>query len=229
MATPVTTRWSLIARAAGADVAHSSAALAELCALWRPAVQTFLRRKSGTTQAEDLTQSFFLHFIEHSVSARAEPTRGRFRHFLYSVLQRWWIDQQRAAAAQKRGSGSYAVDCDHLELFDAGESPEAAFDRAWASCMLREGLRRLRSEADRNGRLPLFEAAAPFLLEEPEPGDYARAAASVAMQTNTFAVAVGRLRKRLQAVIREMVSDTTMDEREAAAELRHLRAALRNG
>jgi hypothetical protein len=48
------------------------------------------------------------------------------------------------------------------------------------------------------------------------------------MLPNTFAVAVGRLRKRLQALIREMVADTACDPHEAAAELRHLRGALRD-
>ncbi len=93
--------------------------------------------------------------------------------------------------------------------------------------MLCEGVRRTREEADRNGRLALFDAAAPFLLEDPDAGDYAKAAASVTMLPNTFAVAVSRLRKRLQIVIRQMVADTVLGEGETAAELRHLRAALR--
>lgn len=229
MSSPATTRWSLIARAANTDSEHSSVALAELCAVWRPAVLGFLRRKSGSMQADDLTQDFFLHFIEQSLSRKAESARGRFRSFLYSALQRWWIDQQRAASAQKRGGALQPVDWDQLVEPASGDSPEAAFDHAWAACMLGEGLRRLRSEADRNGRLPLFDAASEYLLEEAESGDYSRAAASVGMQPNTFAVAVSRLRKRLRAVIQGMVADTTVDKREAADELRHLRAALRGG
>lgn len=229
MRQPETTRWSLVARAADPANAHSATALAELCALWRPAVLAFLRRKTDAAQAEDLTQGFFLHFIESGLSAKADPARGRFRSFLYQGLRRWCIDQERARRAEKRGGRSSATDADMLDLFDPSDQPETAFDREWAACMLREGLRRLRYEADRNGRMALFDAAAPFLIEEPEPGDYAGAAASVGMLSNTFAVAVGRLRKRLQAVIREMVADTACDALQAADELRHLRTALRGG
>jgi len=226
MAQPATTRWSLVAKAANAADAGGTAALAELCTLWRPAVLSFLRRCSDPQTAEDLTQGFLLHFIETGMAGKADPERGRFRSFLYASLKRWCIDQERALTAGKRGGGQTAIDWEELNLFDPADAPDRAFDRAWASCMLREGMRRLRHDAVCNGRLVLFEAALPFLLEEPDPGDYARASAAVSMQPNTFAAAVSRLRKRLQAIIQSMVADTATSPGEAAAELRHLRAAL---
>lgn len=227
MAQPATTRWSLIAQAADIGEAGSAAALAELCALWRPAVLGFLRRRVDESTAEDLTQGFFLHFIESEMAGKADPQRGRFRSFLYASLKRWCIDQERTLHTERRGGGQTMLDWEALNLFDPAAAPDQAFDRAWAGCMLREAMRRLRYEADCNGRMVLFEAAAPFLLEEPDPGDYARAAATVSMLPNTFAVAVGRLRKRLQKIIQDMVADTATSDAEATAELRHLRAALR--
>ena len=220
-----TTRWSLIARAAKRD--GSAQALAELCALWRPAILAFLRHKTDSNQAEDLTQGFFLHFIESGLSARADPERGRFRSFLYSALQRWLIDQQRAQRSAKRGGGAVLLEQEGLGLNSTDPAPDALFDREWAACLLREGLRRLRDEADQNGRAALYRAALPFLLEDPDPGDYAEASRSLDMAPNTFAVAVSRLRKRLQAQVKQLVLDTSLDESEAAIELRHLRASLR--
>ncbi len=225
---PETTRWSLVALAGDQGGPQSAAALAELCALWRPAVLAFLRRTSGGGQAEDLTQSFFVHFIENSLTARADRTRGRFRSFVYSGLRRWWIDQERARTSGKRGGGRPAVDIDDIELRDTHAQPEAVFDRDWAICLVREGLRRLRAEADRDGRIALYVAAEPFLIEEPEPGDYARAATALGLSPNTFAVAVGRLRKRLQRTIRALVADTAASGEDAADEMRRLRSALRS-
>lgn len=227
MQQPETTRWSLVARAADPAQTHSAAALAELCAIWRPAVLAFLRRKAEPAYADDLTQGFFLHFIECGLSGKADPARGRFRSFLYQGLHRWWIDQERARHAEKRGGRGQHVEVENLELFDPADQPEAAFDREWATCLLREGMRRLRDEAGRNGRMALFDAAAAFLIEEPDAGDYARGAAALGMRPNTFAVAVTRLRKRLQSVIRDLITDTAIDGQQAADELRHLRSALR--
>ena len=223
--TPQTTRWSLIARAADPGRPDAGSALEELFSIWRPAVLTFLRSRTCAADADDLTQSFFLYFIEAGLSARADPERGRFRSFVFSALKRWWIDQRRAETALKRGgSGAPAEPLDE-QLLESGDQPEAAFDRAWAVCLLRESLRRLEQEAERNGRRRLFEAAQPYLLEAPEAGDYSAQASALGISNNAFAVAVGRLRKRLQAIVRNMVADTLFDSATVDSELRLLRGA----
>jgi len=82
-----TTRWSLI-EAARDDPDRSRAALEELCAAYRPPVLAYVRHSGyGRADAEDLTQSFFLRFLESGWYGRADPERGRFRSLLLTTLR----------------------------------------------------------------------------------------------------------------------------------------------
>ena len=40
-------------------------------------------------EAQDLTQGFFLHLLEHKTLARADPLKGKFRSFLLGSLQNY--------------------------------------------------------------------------------------------------------------------------------------------
>src|SRR5690348_14691586 len=73
-----TTSWSLILAAASTS-ARKKDALAELCqAYWYP-VYAFVRRHgSDASQAEDLTQEFFVRLIEKNHLQDADRNRGRF-------------------------------------------------------------------------------------------------------------------------------------------------------
>ena len=69
-------------QAAGRDFRHSSsnarAALEELCERYWLPVYAFLRRKGNSeTEAEDLTQGFFVHLLDNEVIAAADRDRGR--------------------------------------------------------------------------------------------------------------------------------------------------------
>lgn len=98
--------------------------MAELCTLWRPAVVGFLRSRAGEAAAEDLTQGFFLHFIETGMAGKADPGRGRFRSFLFASLRRWSIDQERALHAERRGGGQRPR-TDHQDDRLGDDSPSA--------------------------------------------------------------------------------------------------------
>ena len=74
-----TTRWSLIV-AARDSPAQARGALEQLCRAYRPPVFAFVRRSGyAAPEAEDLTQAFFLRFLERGWYADADPGRGRFR------------------------------------------------------------------------------------------------------------------------------------------------------
>lgn len=78
-----TTLWSVVLTAAGSDTPHAADALEVSCrAYWYP-LYAYLRR-TGTSEpdAQDLTQGFFAHLIEHQTLERVAPEKGRFRSFL---------------------------------------------------------------------------------------------------------------------------------------------------
>ena len=99
-----TTRWSLIEEARE-HPSRSRAALEQLCRAYRPPVLAFVRHSGyGTSDAEDLTQAFFLRFLEHGWYADATPERGRFRSLLLTSLRHFLSDQHAQASHASAGA-----------------------------------------------------------------------------------------------------------------------------
>jgi RNA polymerase sigma-70 factor (ECF subfamily) len=222
-----TTRWSMVVDAAGEGL-RARAALEALCETYRPPVLAYVRaRVRRGEEAEDLVQDFFALLLERRLAARADPTRGRFRSFLLTSLKNFLVNERERANAQRRGGGTKLLPAAELELVaDDDPGPEAAFDREWARAVLQEGLRRLEHEAAQAGRSELFAVLRPFLVEAPDEADYETVGNAQGLRRNTIAVAVHRLRSRLQELVREVLADAASDAPDLETELRHLREVL---
>ncbi len=66
----------------------SQAALAELCRIYWYPIYSFVRRRGFSPEdAQDLTQGFFLHLLDHKALSRVSPVKGKFRSFFASILR----------------------------------------------------------------------------------------------------------------------------------------------
>ena len=224
-----TTQWSLVLRAGG-GTPDARAALATLCSTYRPAVLAYIRSRGHDADvAQDLTQAFFTRFLEHATYANADPARGRFRAFLLTAIKRFLINAEEEAHAAKRGGRIHfeSIDTAATDILPTdAETPDHAFERAWALVALEAALRRLRDEAQAAGKRELFDRLRDFLTEAPDEADYARVAATLNLRRNTLAVAVHRLRHRLRELVREELAQTIADRAELDVELREMRGAL---
>lgn len=224
-----TTHWSLILQARGGPEA-THAALEEICRAYRAPVLAYVRGSGRSApDAEDLTQEFFARLLERRWDTAADPARGRFRAFLLTALKRFLLDAQAASHARKRGGDYRQVDwepaADTLAV-PASQSPEHAFERAWAATVIERAYERLRAETERAGKRALFDKLAPFLAEAAEAADYRRLGTELSLRPNTVAVSVHRLRLRLRELVRSEIADQTDGAEAAEVELRALRDAL---
>lgn len=223
-----TTRWSVVLQARG-EPADARRALETLCRTYRPPVLAYVRNHvHARDTAEDLTQAFFARFLEQAWHANADPERGRFRSFLLTALKRFLIDADAEGRALKRGGGFRFETFDdvHADAASTAETPERIFQREWAKALLAAAFARLREEAERAGKLAMFERLSEFLAEPPDEADYARAAEELHLRRNTLAVAVHRMRRRLRDLVREELAETTADRCDMDSELHALREAL---
>ena len=63
-----TTRWTLVMVSAQSQAEGGPAALSELCRIYWYPLYSFVRRSGYSPHdAQDLTQGFFLHLLEHGV------------------------------------------------------------------------------------------------------------------------------------------------------------------
>ena len=223
-----TTQWSCVIRAGENNPLTSQQALEDLCRLYWPPLYAFLRRQGRTPHdAQDLTQGFLARLLAREDLGTLDPEKGRFRTYLLAGLRNFTIKDALAAKALKRGGAAGCLpintaDAERLCGPDLGaESPELAFDRRWCRTVLDQALVRLRDEFRARGKLAIFEKLAPF-LDGAGPGEYAGVSAELGMTTGAVAVALHRMRGRLEDLVRGVVAETVGSPDRVAEELQHL-------
>lgn len=226
------TSWGLVLATRAAVPADGT--LETLCRRYWPPVYAALRRRGLTlAEAEDFTQGFFLHLIEHGTLARADPLRGRFRNFLLGSL-RWFLANAHARArAGKRGDPRQFVAIDSalieasLEADSAADSTfELQFDRQWARTVVANALAALCDDYTDKGQARAWEVLRCCLDPAAEPPAYATLAARLGSGEGAVKVAVHRLRSRFRSALREEVARTVATAKDIEDELRYLHAVL---
>jgi RNA polymerase sigma factor (sigma-70 family) len=138
---PHETVWTVLHDAAKGDPS-ARAAFAEFYA--RP-IRSYLRQRWGGSvlgvELEDALQDAFVEcYKPGGVLERADPEQGDFRALLYGVVRNVArrYEERAAKLGHRRPEESVYLD----ELPDQAASLSRFFDRAWASSLLHEALRR---------------------------------------------------------------------------------------
>ena len=231
------TRWTVVMKAAQSQAEGAELALAELCQVYWYPLYIFARRRGySPSDAEDLTQGFFLHLLADRALAGIDPVKGKFRSFLIACFQNYIADAADWSRRVKRGGGKELV---QLDAEDAEEryrrepveflTAEKIFDARWAMTVLGETMTRLREEYIAAGKESTFEALESFLdpnsaLALPSYEDVAKRLGLSASGVKTI---VHRMRKRYRAILREEVGRTVSDPANIDEEIRALCEALR--
>ncbi len=228
------TRWSLVAAAGKDRSAAAQEALATLCqTYWYPLYAYARRHLPNAHDAQDMTQAFFAELLEKDYLQAADPQRGRFRSFLLTAFKHFLSRQREREHAQKRGGGRTMLSLD----FQAGEdryhreptdptTPESLFERRWAMAILQQTLARLRQEMVAAGKEKHLECLKGALAGEKLQDSYARIGPELGLSEQAIKVAVYRLRRRYQELLRAEIAQTVTSPDEIEDELRDLFAAV---
>ncbi len=223
------TRWTVILSSRQGAPERRIAFEQLLAIYWKP-LYFFVRRKGLTIEAaKDAVQGFFAQLLERDFLDRLDPARGRFRSYLRTAIDHWLANEREAAAAQKRGGDArtVALDWDVAER-DCASAPaaaDAAYDREWALGVMERTIARLRHEFEAGMRKGSVDIALRHFQGNAAPS-YAESAASCGMSAAQFKAFLHRTRARFRDLLREEVSHTVADTREADAEIEYLLKAL---
>jgi RNA polymerase sigma factor (sigma-70 family) len=231
------THWSVVLAARGGQDTQALTALETLCrAYWYP-LYAYLRCDGWCEpDAQDLTQGFFEHVLEHQTLDRVAREKGRFRSFLLASLKHYVADQRAHAQRQKRGGGQHHFSLDavtgeeryRLEPSDS-RTPDQLFERRWALELLDRVLVRLRDEYAGPEETALFEALQPFLAAKEGGDTYASLAERLGRSEEAIKKTVQRMRRRYRELFREEIAQTVTTAEEVEDELRYLREVMRGG
>ena len=213
-----TTRWTLLEESSGPNSGDS---LDELCRnYWHP-VHAFLRR-SGCPEADaqDLTQDFFLTFMEREGFAQAERGKGRFRSFLLSCVRNHFSVARKASTRQKRGGGVDFVEVnDELDV-SYSLTPDEVFEKRWAEDLVERALANLREEWVAKDRP--FKLLAPYLSGHRSTPPLSETAEKLGVPLAATKSAVHRLRKRFGELVKLEVSKSVSTKEDEEDELEYL-------
>ena len=221
---------------AQSHVAGFQAALGELYRIyWYPLYAFVRHRGHAAEEAQDLTQGFFLHLLEHKTLGRADPLKGKFRSFLLGSLQNYLSTEADRAHCLKRGG---KVEFVPLNVQDAEDryrlepvdrlTPEKVFAARWAMALLGEAMNRLRQEYGTSHKVATFEVLKAFLdiANSKDPPSYEQAAAALQVSVGAVKTMIHRMRNQYTALVREEIGRTVSDSADIVVEIHELCEAL---
>ena len=230
------TRWSVVLLSAQSKAPESRAALAALCRLYWYPLYAFVRQRGYNPEdAQDLTQGFFLHLLDHKALAQVDPLKGKFRSFLLASIRNFLSKQVDRARCLKRGGKTEFVPLDAKSAEDRYQleptdylTAEKIFDARWALTLLDEAMRLLSAEYAGQGKKAIVETLKPFLnpIDSEAPPSYERTAHQLQTSVGAVRTLVHRLRNRYTALLRAEVARTVSDPSEVDEEIHALCDAL---
>lgn len=225
-----TTHWSMLEAVRGSMTAQQRETLNFLILrYWKP-VYVYIRQRGYESEAEDLTQDFFLHSLARELFGRADRARGRFRTFLLACLNNFLSDIEDYRRRRRPAEGIVSIhelalkDKLTFELSD-DETPETLFCRSWVYELLIRVFRVLEQEFKASGkeihcelfRRRVFE---PALWGSPPPLDALAAEAGLTTRqaSNRMVTAL----RAFQRLLREEIRIYAVSEDEVTSEIHDL-------
>jgi RNA polymerase sigma-70 factor (ECF subfamily) len=149
-----TTRASLLVRIKDR---RNSAAWEEFDAIYRPMLYRFaMSRGLDDASAEDVVQQCMAAIHEHIGGFEYDPTRGRFKGWLRTLVN----NRVRNLLRDRHGRPADSQDFKRDQAREP--SPEEAFDNVWMEEHLKHALRLVRDEVDEG----TFAAFQRYVIEE---------------------------------------------------------------
>ncbi len=194
----------------------SRADLEALCQqYWYPLYDYVRRGGASPEDAEDLTQGFISKVLEKQWVEQAADEDCTFRSFLLIRLKRFLKDERAKGETQKRvGDAVHVIHRDEAEQrytaepIDERMTPDAVFDRAWATALLDRVLDILRQEFIESGKGREFEVLQSCLAWNDSQQTYKEIAEKIGRRESWVKVAVNRMRKRYRSLLENEVSNT---------------------
>ena len=199
-------------------------------AYWPPLYAFIRRRGYPSSEAQDLTQSFFAYLLEHETLSRADQTKGRLRTFLLRSLENFLANEYKFSRRIKRGGGREILSLDEnfaqVEAAMAATSElgnSASYDVLWASSIVERAWKNLEASLAAQGDTESLEVLKPFIAGgDGTPPNQQEIGNRLKVPVATLRTWISRLRQRYRQCLRMEVASTVSDPADVGEELQYL-------
>lgn len=206
-----------------------------VAAYWKPVYKYVrLRWHESPHDAEDLTQGFFSQAIQATLFDDYDPSRGRFRTYLRTCVDRFVLNARAYANRARRGGGA-----DHLPLdfttaegelhelpLPSSQDPETLFRDEWVRRLFELAIADLGEHCAAAGKELSFRLFERYDLDPPESHEsrvtYDTLAAEFGVSTTQVTNLLADARRRFRAALMERVRQSTASDAEFREELMDL-------
>jgi RNA polymerase sigma-70 factor (ECF subfamily) len=204
--------------------------LNSLCAqYWKP-VYAYIRGKSASSNedAKDLTQAFFTDLLDRPFLSNVDREKGRFRAFLLACVRNFIRDQRKREVARKRGGDRLHLSLDDEWPLDLSldpvdyRTPEETYDREWRKVVLNQAIQLLQEECVEEDREIWFRVFESYDLRGHGEKSYADLASEFGMKPTDLNNALARARRRLRALVRQVIAASVAISEDVEEEIDHL-------
>lgn len=230
------TQWTIVLSARADDSVERLQALEQICqTYWHPIYAYARKRGIIPADAEDVTQEVFAYLLRREDFASVQPRKGKLRTFLLASARNFTANEWQKRKALKRGGSATILSIDvndaeeHTCLEPADSlTPEAVFERHWASSILNAVMERLRESYALDGKGEVFDALKDHLgLGRAERG-YREVGEELGISETAARLTVHRMRKRYRQFLLQQIASTLDPEESAEEELRYLFGVFQN-
>jgi RNA polymerase sigma factor (sigma-70 family) len=208
-------------------------ALEKLCRLYWPPIYAYARRWGlDRQQAQDVTQSFFMHILQKNRLAGVSPEKGRFRTWMLACARNFLHNEKDRQPVHTSGQPVIftSLDADEEEgrcesWLKAPAAPDVIYDAAMAQAVVNQARTRLREEYRHAGKGGVVEALEPYLTGDASPKAYEEISKRLSRSEESLRVEMHRMRRRFGELLRAEVAEIVPSPDEVEDELRHLLAA----
>ena len=234
----LTTHWSLIENMDGRDNDKNNALIELLLKkYWKP-VYCYLRQRGyPNEEAKDLTQGFFQEVVlGRKLIDKADRTKGRFRSFLLTALNRYVMNIRHEQTAKRHIPKAKLVSMDFSDISDLPEAvttltPEDSFTYAWVSALLEEVLKQVKEECEKTNKALHWQifrdrSLRPIMEGCDVPSIEAVCKKHGISDTVKASNMIVTVKRRFQMIFREYLRQSAMSDKEAEEELKEIRRFL---
>lgn len=223
------TDWMLISAVQDRSHPECQPALDRFARLyWEPAYR-FLRTSGCPEQeAEDIAQEFFTRLLDSNWIQKARPQRGPFRAYLRELLRNVLADQTsprrlpRQKLFERRQLSLETLASKGERCYEplAGETPDQAFDRAFARSVIQAVWQELKENCETEGREDWYKVFTATYPEDiwTEPPSQQAVAEKFGMSRDQVRYILDRMKDRCRRLLCNELRDYGGNENDDGAE-----------